>query len=154
MPTGGSNCEEKNQTMTTAPAYWLMKSEPAKYGFEDLVRDGRTHWDGVRNAQAAIFLKTMKLGDQVFFYHSVTGLCVAGVATILKEAFLDPTDPTGRYVAVEIAPVRPLPNPVTLAQMRAEPGLAGMTLFRQFRLSVTPITPEEWAIISRLGGLG
>lgn len=139
--------------MTTAPAYWLMKSEPAKYAYEDLVRDGKTNWDGVRNAQAAIFLKTMKRGDQAFFYHSVTGLCVAGVATVVKEAFLDPTDPTGRFVAVEIAPFRALPTPVTLAQMRAESGLAGMTLFRQFRLSVTPITPEEWEIIGRLGGL-
>jgi predicted RNA-binding protein with PUA-like domain len=135
------------------PAYWLMKSEPAKYGFEDLVRDGKTVWDGVRNAQAAIFLKTMKIGDQVFFYHSVIGLCVAGVAEIVRESFIDPTDPAARFVAVEIAPVRALPKPVTLAQMRAEPGLAGMTLFRQFRLSVTPITPEEWTIITGLGGL-
>jgi len=135
------------------PAYWLMKSEPAKYGFEDLVRDGKTVWDGVRNAQAAISLRTMKLGDQVLFYHSVTGLCVAGVAEIVREAFIDPTDTTARFVAVEIAPVCAFPTPVTLAQMRAEPGLAGMTLFRQFRLSVTPITPEEWAIITRLGGV-
>jgi predicted RNA-binding protein with PUA-like domain len=135
------------------PAYWLMKSEPAKYGFEDLVRDGKTVWDGVRNAQAAIFLKTMKIGDQVFFYHSVIGLCVAGVAEIVRESFIDPSDPAARFVAVEIAPVRALPKPVTLAQMRAEPGLAGMTLFRQFRLSVTPITPEEWTIITGLGGL-
>jgi predicted RNA-binding protein with PUA-like domain len=139
--------------MESGPAYWLMKSEPAKYGFEALVRDGKTHWDGVRNAQAANYLKTMKIGDQAFFYHSVTGLCVAGVAQIVREAFIDPTDPAGRFVAVEIAPVRALPNPVTLAQMRAEPRLAGMTLFRQFRLSVTPITPEEWAIIMGMGGL-
>jgi predicted RNA-binding protein with PUA-like domain len=134
------------------PAYWLMKSEPAKYGFDDLLRDGKTIWDGVRNAQAAIYLKNMKIGDQAFFYHSVTGLCVAGVVEIVREAFIDPTDPASRFVAVEIAPVRALSNPVTLAQMRAEPGLAGMTLFRQFRLSVTPITPEEWAIIIGLGG--
>jgi predicted RNA-binding protein with PUA-like domain len=139
--------------MVSTPAYWLMKSEPGKYGFEDLVRDGKTVWDGVRNAQAAIFLRTMKIGDQAFFYHSVTGLCVAGVAEIVREAFIDPSDPAGRFVAVEVAPVRALPSPVTLAQMRAEPGLAGMTLFRQFRLSVTPITPEEWTIIAALGGL-
>jgi predicted RNA-binding protein with PUA-like domain len=139
--------------MAKTPAYWLMKSEPAKYGFGDLVRDGKTVWDGVRNAQAAIFLKTMKIGDLAFFYHSVTGLCVAGVAEIVREAFIDPTDPAARFVAVEIAPVRALPTPVTLVQMRAEAGLAGMTLFRQFRLSVTPITPEEWAIITGLGGL-
>jgi predicted RNA-binding protein with PUA-like domain len=138
--------------MTDAPAYWLMKSEPAKYGFDDLVRDGRTVWDGVRNAQAAIFLKTMKVGDQALFYHSVTGLCVAGVAEVSKTAFPDPTDATGRFTAVEITPARALARPVTLAEMRATPGLAGMTLFRQFRLSVTPITPEEWGIILRLGG--
>ncbi|MDE2356170.1 MAG: EVE domain-containing protein [Alphaproteobacteria bacterium] len=134
-------------------AYWLMKSEPAKYGYEDLVRDGVTAWDGVRNNQAALYLKAMKIGDRAFFYHSVTGLCVAGVAQISREAFLDPTDPAGRFVAVEITPVQALPNPVPLAALRAEPALAGMTLFRQFRLSVTPVTPEEWAIISRMGGL-
>lgn len=138
--------------MAKVPAYWLMKSEPAKYGFDDLVRDGRTAWDGVRNAQAAIFLKTMRIGDEVLFYHSVVGLCIAGVAKVAREAFLDPTDPAGRFVAVDITPLRALPRPVTLAQMRAEPGLAGMTLFRQFRLSVTPITQEEWAIILGLGG--
>jgi predicted RNA-binding protein with PUA-like domain len=135
--------------VTEAKAYWLMKSEPAKYGFEDLVRDGRTVWDGVRNAQAAIFLKTMRVGDEALFYHSQTGLCVPGIATIVREAFPDPTDPSGRFVAVEIAPVRPLARPVTLAQMKATPTLAEMRMFRQFRLSVTPLTAEEWdAILS------
>jgi predicted RNA-binding protein with PUA-like domain len=131
--------------------FWLMKSEPAKYSFEDLVRDGVTVWDGVRNAQAAIYLKSMRLKDEVFFYHSQTGLCVAGVAQVVRQAFPDPTDPTGRFVAVEIAPVRALDRTVPLAQMRQTPGLEGMTLFRQFRLSVTPVTPEEWAIILKLG---
>lgn len=138
--------------MAEGPAYWLMKSEPAKYGFDDLVRDGRTAWDGVRNAQAAIFLKTMRLGDQVLFYHSVVGLSIVGVAKVARESFPDPTDPTGRFVAVEITPMRALKKPVTLAQMRAEPALSAMTLFRQFRLSVTPITPQEWSLILRLGG--
>ncbi len=131
--------------------FWLMKSEPAKYSFDDLVRDGSTVWDGVRNAQAAIYLKSMRLNDQVFFYHSQTGLCVAGVAQVVRQAFPDPTDPTGRFVAVEIAPLRALARPVPLSQMRQTPGLEGMTLFRQFRLSVTPVTPQEWAIILRLG---
>jgi predicted RNA-binding protein with PUA-like domain len=132
-------------------AHWLVKSEPGKYSFDDLVRDGRTVWDGVRNAQAAIYLKTMRLGDQTLFYHSQVGLAVVGIAEVVREAFLDPTDGTGRFVAVELAPVRALSHPVTLARMRAEPALAGMAMFRQFRLSVTPITTEEWVVIARLG---
>jgi predicted RNA-binding protein with PUA-like domain len=129
-----------------------MKSEPAKYGFDDLVRDGSTVWDGVRNNQAALYLKAMKVGDRAFFYHSNLGLEVVGVAEISKESFIDPTDPAGRYVAVEIKPVRRLNTPVTLAQMKAEPRLAGMAMFRQFRLSVAPVTPEEWAVILELAG--
>jgi len=138
--------------MATPPAYWLMKSEPVKYSYDDLVRDGHTNWDGVRNHQAAIFLKTMKIGDQAFFYHSQVDLAVVGVATISKEAFIDPTDPAGKFVAVEVAPLRKFANPVTLAQMKADPRLAEMRMFRQFRLSVTPITPEEWAVICELAG--
>jgi predicted RNA-binding protein with PUA-like domain len=129
-----------------------MKSEPAKYGFDDLLRDGRTTWDGVRNNQAALYLKAMKVGDRAFFYHSNEGLAVVGVVEIAREAFLDPTDPKGRYVAVEVTPVRRLASPVTLARMKADPRLAGMSMFRQFRLSVTPITPEEWAIILEMAG--
>ena len=142
--------------MTSPPAHWLMKSEPVKYSFDDLIRDGRTMWDGVRNNQAALYLKAMKIGDRAFFYHSNEGLAVVGVATVSKEAFLDPTDPKGRFVAVEISPVRALKQPVTLAQMKAEPRLAGMAMFRQFRLSVAPVTPEEWATILEMaddGGL-
>ncbi|MDB5481595.1 MAG: hypothetical protein JWO83_2648 [Caulobacteraceae bacterium] len=134
------------------PAHWLMKSEPTKYSFDDLVRDGSTVWDGVRNNQAALYLKAMKVGDRAFFYHSQVGLEVVGVAEVSKEAFLDPTDPAGRYVAVEIKPVRKLKSPVTLAQMKAEPRLAGMAMFRQFRLSVAPVTDEEWAVILELAG--
>jgi predicted RNA-binding protein with PUA-like domain len=145
---------EDEQPMDCAPARWLMKSEPVKYGFEDLVRDGRTVWDGVRNNQAALYLKAMRLGDRAFFYHSNLGLAVVGVAEISREAFLDPTDPKGRFVAVEVTPVRALANPVTLAAMKAEPRLAGMAMFRQFRLSVTPITPEEWAVIQEMAGDG
>lgn len=136
------------------PAHWLVKSEPGKYGFDDLVRDGRTMWDGVRNAQAAIFLKTMRIDEEVLFYHSQVGLAVVGIAKVAREAFADPTDPTGRFVAVELAPVRALASPVPLARMKAEPALAGMAMFRQFRLSVTPITPDEWTIILAIGDEG
>ncbi len=130
---------------------WLVKSEPGKYSFDDLVRDGKTVWDGVRNAQAAIYLKTMRLGDQTLYYHSQVGLAVVGIAEVVREAFPDPTDAAGRFVAVELAPVRALKHPVALSRMRAEPALSGMAMFRQFRLSVTPITPEEWAVIVKMG---
>lgn len=133
---------------------WLMKSEPEKYAFADLQRDGATNWDGVRNNQAALYLKAMKVGDQAIFYHSQKDLAAVGLMTVSKEAFLDPSDPAGRFVAVEVKPLRPLKEPVTLAQMKAEPKLADMKMFRQFRLSVVPITPEEWAVIMGLAGEG
>ena len=138
--------------MSDVPSHWLVKSEPAKYSFSDLERDGRTVWDGVRNNQAAIYLRTMKLGDEVFYYHSQEGLEIVGIAKVVRESFLDPSDATGRFVAVELAPVRPLPKPVTLAEIKATPSLAGMTMLRLFRLSVTPITPEEWRIIREMAG--
>ena len=138
--------------MSQAPAHWLVKSEPVKYAFSDLVRDGRTVWDGVRNNQAAIYLRTMKLGDQAFYYHSQEGLEVVGIAEVVRESFVDPTDPAGRFAAVEFAPVRALPQPVTLAQIKATPALAGMTMLRLFRLSVTPITDDEWRIIREMSG--
>jgi predicted RNA-binding protein with PUA-like domain len=138
--------------MGSAPSFWLVKSEPTKYAFSDLQRDGRTMWDGVRNNQAALYLKAMKLGDQAFFYHSQEGLAVVGIATVMREAFIDPTDPAGRFVAVEFAPVRPLPRPVTLSEMKANPALAGMAMFRQFRLSVSPVQPAEWAAILAMAG--
>jgi predicted RNA-binding protein with PUA-like domain len=138
--------------MAETPSHWLIKSEPKKYAFSDLLRDGRTVWDGVRNNQAALYLKAMREGDQAFFYHSQEGLAVVGIAKVVREAFLDPSDPQGRYVAVEVAPVRTLPNHVSLADMKANPALAGMKMFRQFRLSVAPVTPEEWSTILAMGG--
>ncbi|HEY2706628.1 MAG TPA: EVE domain-containing protein [Caulobacteraceae bacterium] len=138
--------------MPDAVAHWLVKSEPVKYSYSDLVRDGRTVWDGVRNNQAAIYLRTMKIGDQCFYYHSQEGLEIVAIAEVVRESFLDPSDPAGRFVAVELAPVRALPKPVTLAQIKATPALAGMTMLRLFRLSVTPITPKEWATILKMGG--
>jgi len=134
------------------PNHWLVKSEPSKYAFSDLQRDGRTVWDGVRNNTAALHLRAMKLGDQAFFYHSVDGLAVVGIAEIVREFFLDPSDPAGRFVAVEVAPVRPLPIPVTLAQMKANPALANLAMLKLFRLSVSPVTAEEWGDILRMAG--
>lgn len=131
---------------------WLIKSEPSKYGYADLVRDGRTVWDGVRNNQAALYLKAMKVGDEALFYHSVTEPGVVGIARVTKEAFLDPSDPKGRFVAVEVAPVRALKQPVPLAALKAEPSLGQMAMFRQFRLSVSPVTEAEWATILTLTG--
>ncbi|HVI31845.1 EVE domain-containing protein [Phenylobacterium sp.] len=133
-------------------AHWLVKSEPNTYSFEDLRRDGRTVWDGVRNNAAALHLKAMKTGDEVLFYHSQEGLAVVGVARVSKEAFPDASDPSGRFVAVELEPVRPLKAPVSLGQMKAEPPLAEMAMVRQSRLSVSPVTDAEWAAILRMAG--
>ena len=131
-------------------SYWLVKSEPAKYAFADLERDGKTVWDGVRNNAAALHLKAMKLGDEVLYYHSQEGLAVVGVAQVVREAFPDVTDPAGRFVAVELAPVRALKRPVTLQEMKAAPALSGLEMIRQGRLSVSPVRPEEWAEILKL----
>lgn len=135
-------------------AYWLVKSEPNTYAYADLERDGRTVWDGVRNNAAALHLKAMKAGDEVLFYHSQEGLAVVGVAQVVKEAFPDASDASGRFVAVELAPVRPLKRPVTLVEMKAEPKLAGMAMLRQSRLSVSPVSPDEWATILAMAGEG
>jgi predicted RNA-binding protein with PUA-like domain len=133
-------------------SYWLVKSEPAKYAYADLERDGRTVWDGVRNNAAALHLKAMKVGDEVLYYHSQEGLAVVGVAKVVKEAFPDATDPAGRFVAVELAPVRPLKRPVTLQEMKANPALASLEMIRQGRLSVSPVRPEEWKAIQKMSG--
>lgn len=131
-------------------SYWLVKSEPSKYAFADLQRDGKTVWDGVRNNAAALHLKAMKVGDQVLYYHSQEGLAVVGVAAVTREAFPDATDPTGRFVAVELKPVRPLKRAVTLQEMKANPALAGLEMIRQGRLSVSPVRPEEWKTILKM----
>jgi predicted RNA-binding protein with PUA-like domain len=131
-------------------ARWLVKSEPFKYSWDQLVKDGQTAWDGVRNNQAAIYLRAMKIGDELLFYHSNEGLAVVGIAQVLGEHFIDPTDPKGRFPAVLVGPKAQLPRPVTLAEMKAEPRLAGMAMFRQFRLSVVPITDAEWDVIMEM----
>lgn len=132
--------------------HWLVKSEPFKYSWDMLVRDGTTTWDGVRNNQAAIYLRSMVVGEELFFYHSNEGLAVVGIARVSAAHFIDPTDPKARFPAVTVAPVRAMKTPVTLAAMKAEPKLAGMAMFRQFRLSVAPITDDEWAAILAMGG--
>src|SRR5258705_5620982 len=134
------------------PNFWLVKSEPNKYAFSDLVRDGKTVWDGVRNNAAALHLKAMKVGDEVLYYHSQEGLAVVGVAKVVREAFPDATDPSGRFVAVELAPVRELKRPVTLAEMKANPALAALEMIRQGRLSVSPVRPAEWKAILAMAG--
>ncbi|MFN3584820.1 EVE domain-containing protein [Phenylobacterium sp.] len=128
-------------------AHWLVKSEPNTYSFADLERDGRTVWDGVRNNAAALHLKAMRVGDEVLFYHSQEGLAVVGIARVARAAFPDASDPSGRFVAVELEPVRPLARPVTLTEMKAEPALSGMAMLRQSRLSVSPVSSAEWATI-------
>jgi predicted RNA-binding protein with PUA-like domain len=127
-----------------------MKSEPHKYSWDDLVRDKRTLWDGVRNHQVAIWLRQMQVGDQALFYHSNEGLAAVGIMEIVGEARIDPTDPAGRFVAVEVAPVKPLAKPVTLAAMKAEPRLADLPLFRQFRLSIVPFTEAQWRVVMEM----
>lgn len=134
--------------MTTS--HWLVKSEPNSYSYDDLVRDGKTVWDGVRNNAAALHLKAMREGDEVLFYHSQEGLAVVGIARVVRTAFPDRTDPAGRFVAVELAPVRSLDRPVTLAEMKAEPALADMAMLRQSRLSVSPVGTDHWNIILKM----
>ncbi len=131
--------------------YWLLKSEPSAYSWEQLVRDGRTHWNGVRNHQAAINLKAMKKGDHAFFYHSNEGKEIVGIVEITREAYPDPSDDAGRFVMVDVKPLKPVKAPVTLAAIKAEPKLADFKLVRQGRLSVVPVTGEEWRLICKMG---
>jgi predicted RNA-binding protein with PUA-like domain len=132
--------------------YWLMKSEPDVYGWDDLVAEKEGTWDGVRNHSAAINLRTMKLGDEAFFYHSNIGVEVVGIITISQEWFIDPTDEKGKFVAVKVKPVRKLANPVPLKAVKANPKLAEMDLVRLSRLSVGKVRPEEWDEILRMAG--
>jgi predicted RNA-binding protein with PUA-like domain len=126
-------------------AHWLMKSEPESYSWDQLVRDGATEWDGVRNNAARLHLKAMKPGDEAFFYHSMSDKAVVGIMRITRGAEPDPKAPD--WVSVRVEPVRPLERPVTLAEIKAEPKLARMELIRQSRLSVAPVRDEEWALV-------
>ena len=126
-------------------AYWLMKSEPSSYGWDDLVRDGGTMWDGVRNNAARLHLRAMKPGDQALFYHSMDERSVVGIMKITGAGQPDGEDDS--WVKVPVEPVRPLKKPVTLAAIKAEPRLAKMELIRQSRLSVAPVREEEWKLV-------
>lgn len=135
-----------------AKQFWLMKSEPDVYSYDDLVAEGEGTWDGVRNHSAAINLKTMKIGDEAFFYHSNIGLEVVAIITISQTHFIDPSDEKGRFVAVKVKPVRKLANSVTLKAIKANPKLADMEMLRQSRLSVAPVRASEWKEILKMAG--
>jgi len=129
-------------------AHWLMKSEPESYSWSDLVRDGSTEWDGVRNNAARLHLKAMRKGDEAFFYHSMSDKAVVGIMRIVREAQPDPRD--ADWVSVRVEPVRALAKPVTLARIKSEPSLARMELIRQSRLSVAPVREEEWETVLKM----
>jgi len=130
--------------------YWLVKQEPEKYSFDDLLKEGVTVWTGVRNFQARNNLRLMKTGDKVLFYHSVSEKAVIGLAEISKEAFQDATDETGKWIAVQIKPVEKFSKAVTLDEIKAEKSLANIGLIKQSRLSVMPLTEDEFKTILKL----
>jgi predicted RNA-binding protein with PUA-like domain len=129
---------------------WLVKQEPSAYSWDDLVKDGRTAWTGVRNFQARNHLRTMAVGNPVLFYHSVIGKAVVGIAKVVRAAYPDPTAREEGWVCVDLAPVRPLVRPVTLDQIKAVPALREIALVRQGRLSVQPLTSEQFGAILEL----
>ncbi len=134
------------------PRYWLMKSEPNVYSWDDLVKEGEGTWDGVRNYRARNNLAAMEVGDQVFFYHSNIGLEIVGIAEISVSGITDPTDPEGKWAAVKLKPKAKLPNSVTLKQVKAEPRLAEMELVKLMRLSVSEVRPAEWKTVLSMAG--
>jgi predicted RNA-binding protein with PUA-like domain len=133
-------------------AYWLVKSEPSVYSWEQFVKDKQTFWSGVRNYAARINLRDMKKGDEVLYYHSNEGVEIVGVAKIVKEFYQDPTTEDERWVAVDLKPYKKLKKPVTLLQVKADKRLANMALVRLGRLSVQPVTDEEWKVVMELAG--
>lgn len=136
--------------MTKIKSYWLMKSEPDAYSWDDLIAQGEGTWDGVRNYRARNNLMAMVEGDEAFFYHSNIGLEIVGIAKISEAGLLDPTDETGRWAAVKVKPVRKLKRAISLKEIKADPKLAEIELIKLSRLSVAAITPEEWEYIVAL----
>jgi predicted RNA-binding protein with PUA-like domain len=132
--------------------YWLVKSEPDAFSWEQQVQKGIEPWTGVRNHSAKLHLKAMRLGDRAFFYHSNIGKEVVGVVEVVREAYPDPTAETGDWVCVDMKAVGALPRPVTLATIKTDPALAEMSLLRQSRLSVSPVDKAAWQHICKLGG--
>ncbi|MEX0694461.1 MAG: EVE domain-containing protein [Rhodospirillales bacterium] len=133
--------------------YWLVKSEPESWSWADQVRVGVEGWNGVRNYQAANNMKAMKLGDRAFFYHSVKEKSIVGIVEVVREYYPDASDPSGRFVMVDFKAVKPVPKPVSLADIKGEPRLAGLALLKQSRLSVVPIDAASWKIMSAMGGV-
>jgi predicted RNA-binding protein with PUA-like domain len=136
-------------------AHWLMKSEPASWSWDQQVAAGAkgTFWNGVRNHSAKLNLMAMKVGEEAFFYHSNEGKAVVGIVTVIKPYYPDPSDETGRFGMVDVAAVKPLPKPVTLDAIKAEPKLKAMILVNNSRLSVQPVTAAEWKLVCQMGGL-
>ena len=131
-------------------AHWPIKSEPSVYSWAQFVKEKKTSWTGVRNAQAAINLKAMKVGDRCFFYHSNEGKEIVGIAEVVKTAYPDPTDEAGKAVTVDVKAVEPVKTPVTLAAIKADPRLKDFGLVRQSRLSVVPVSDEQWKMILKM----
>lgn len=134
-------------------AYWLIKSEPGTWSWDEHVKKGADAWTGVRNHQAKGHLNAMKKGDRAFFYHSGEGKEIVGVSEVVREAYADPTDKTGAFVCVDFKAVEPFKTPVTLAAIKAETALADMVLVKNSRLSVQPVTADEWKRVRKLGGM-
>lgn len=133
--------------------YWLVKSEPSVYSWDQLVKDKKATWDGVRNFAARNHMKAMKKGDQVFFYHSNEGLAIVGITEVVKEAYQDPTTDDTNWVVVDLKPLQALPKPVSLADMKADKAFESMALIRIGRLSVSPVSTAEYKKILKMGGL-
>jgi predicted RNA-binding protein with PUA-like domain len=133
--------------------YWLVKSEPFKYSWDQFVKDGKTFWDGVRNYGARNNLRAMKKGDHVLFYHSNEGMAIVGIAEVVREAYQDPTTIDANWVAVDLKPIKAIPNPVTLAQIKAEASLQDMDLVRLSRLSVGAVRDKEYKKVLTMGGI-
>jgi predicted RNA-binding protein with PUA-like domain len=133
-------------------AYWLIKSEPSAYSWDQLVKDKKTSWTGVRNFQAQINLKAMKVGDRAFFYHSGEGKEIVGIAEVVKTAYPDSTDKDGKSVTVDFKAVEPVKKKVTLAEIKADPKFKEMKLVRQSRLSVSPVSDEHWKALLKMAG--
>ncbi|GEP61845.1 EVE domain-containing protein [Reyranella soli] len=133
-------------------AYWLIKSEPSAYSWDQLVKDKKTSWTGVRNFQAQINLKAMKVGDRAFFYHSNEGKEIVGIAEVVKTAYPDSTDKEGKSVTVDFKAVEPVKKPVTLAEIKADPKFKELKLVRQSRLSVSPVSDEHWKLLMKMAG--
>jgi len=132
-------------------AYWLMKTEPGAWSWDDQVKAGAAEWDGVRNYQASNNMKAMRIGDRAFFYHSVNEKRIVGIVEVVKEYYPDPTDASGRFGMVDVKAVKAMKKPVSLADIKGEPKLQDLALIRQSRLSVMPIDDEAWALICRMG---